>query len=64
MLGNSEPSTSDNLNPNRFEIFNTIEQENEHDKIKEKYPKVPPIFIDGVSNIKPLLYDKVAKDFY
>ena len=45
-LGNSDPSTSDNLNSNRFEIFNTIEQENEHDKIKEKCPKPPPIFID------------------
>ena len=65
-LGNSEPSTSDNLNSNRFKIFNTIEQENEHDKSKEKYPKPPPIFIDGVSNIKPLyeLLDKVAKDLY
>ena len=67
-LGNSEPSTSENSNSNRFEIFNTIEQENENDQTKDKYPKPMQIFIDCVSNIlvKSLygLLDNVVKDFY
>ena len=65
-LGNSEHSTSENSSSNRFEIFNTTEQENENDQTKDKFPKLPPIFVDCVSNIKPLyeLLDKVAKDLY
>ena len=63
-LGNSETSTSENSN--RFEISNTIDQESENNLTNDKYPKSPQIFIDCVSNIKPLyeVLDKVAKDLY
>ena len=53
-LGKS--SMSENTNSNRFEIFNTIEQDNENDQTKDKYPKPPPIFRDCVSHIKPFFF--------
>ena len=63
-MGSAEPTHANNSN--RFEIFNTIDQDNIIDQIAEKQPKPPPIFIDSVSNIKPLydLLNEVAKDLY
>ena len=63
-LGNSELFTSENLNSNRFQIFNTIEQEKENDQTKDKCPKPPPIF--HILCLKPLfeLLDKVPNDLY
>ena len=53
-------------NSNRFEIFNTIDQDNIIHQIPEKPPKRLLRFIDSVSNIKHLydLLNEVAKDLY
>ena len=63
-LGSAEPTHANNSN--RFEIFNTIDQDNIIDQIREKQPKPLPIFIDSISNIKPLydLLNEVAKELY
>ena len=63
-MGNFKLSTSENSF--RFEIFNTIDQENENNLTKDKCLQPPPIFIDCVSNIIPFykLLNKVAKDVY
>ena len=49
-MGNAEPTHTNNSN--KFESFNTIDQDNIIDQIPKKQPKPPPIFIDSVSNIK------------
>ena len=53
-------------NSNRFEIFNTIDQDNIIDQIPEKQLKPPAIFIDSVSNRKSLydLLNEAAQDLY
>ena len=53
-LGSAEPTNANNSN--RFQIFYSSDEDNVIDQIPEKQSKPPSIFIDSVSNIKPL-YD-------
>lgn len=57
-LGNPTPTT-----PNRFESL-TVEEPQITIPIVEKIPKPPPIFVDNVSNIQPLikLLNEIVKD--
>ena len=63
-MGSAEHTQANNSN--RLEIFNTIDQDNIIDQIPEKQAKPSPIFINSVSNIKPLydLLNEVAKELY